>query len=89
MENNQKGIESDMQQQKPTQEAMEMGRRFKRARENRQLSLNAAAELSEFVSASYIFRIEKGRTPSLSVIQNLAGVYKVSKETLLGIEPIR
>ena len=89
MDNIQKGVENGIYQQEPTQEAIEVGLRFKRARENRQLSLNGAAELSEFVSASYIFRIEKGRTPSLSVGQNLADIYKVSLVTLLGNEPLR
>ena len=86
MENNQRGTENGMHQQEPTQKAIEAGLRFKRARENRQLSLNAAAELSDGVSASYIFRIEKGRIPSFSVVQKLADVYQVSAETLLGMD---
>ncbi|WP_052131674.1 Uma2 family endonuclease [Planococcus sp. CAU13] len=86
MENNQKGKENGMHQQEPTQKAVEAGLRFKRARENRQLSIDAAAELSDGVSASYIFRIEKGRIPSFSVVQKLADAYQVSVETLLGMD---
>ena len=86
MENNQKGMENGVHQQEPTQKAIEAGLRFKRARENRQLSINAAAELSDGISASYIFRIEKGRIPSFPVFQKLADVYQVSVETLLGMD---
>ena len=86
MENNQKGIENGMHRQEPTQKAIESGLRFKRARENRQLSITAAAELSDGVSASYIFRIEKGGIPGFSVFQKLSDVYQVSVETLLGMD---
>jgi len=83
---NQKGIENGMHQEEQTDKAIESGLRFKRARENRQLSINAAAELSDGVSASYIWRIEKGRIPSFPVFQKLADVYQVSVETLLGMD---
>ncbi|MDE0582023.1 Uma2 family endonuclease [Planococcus sp. A6] len=86
MENNQKGIENGMHQQEPTQKAIESGLRFKRARENQQLSINAAAEMSDGVSSSYICRIEKGRIPSFPVFQKLANIYQVSVETLLGMD---
>lgn len=82
MDDNQKG----MHQQESTDKAIESGLRFKRARENRQISINAAAELSDGVSASYICRIEKGRIPSFPVFQKLANVYQVSVETLLGMD---
>lgn len=86
MDENQKGIENGMHQQEPTDKAIESGLRFKRARENRQLSINTAAELSDGVSASYICRIEKGRIPSFPVFRKLANVYQVSVETLLGMD---
>lgn len=89
MENSQTRVGNALHHES-SQEAVEAGMRFKRARENSQLTRNAAAELSNGITASYIFRIEEGKkAPSLSVIQRLADAYGVSMASLLGMDEAR